>query len=69
MSGRIIPTISGKGWEFPGIGHHLHFWSFIDSLGTVMASLGESFSMLMYYNEHIMRLKGHWKSNLMPSWA
>ena len=24
---------------------------------------------LMYYNEHIMRLKVYWKSNLLPSWT
>ena len=30
---------------------------------------GVSFSMLMYYNEHIMRLKVYWKLNLPPSWT
>ena len=36
---------------------------------TVMALVGVSFSMVMYYNEHIMRLKVYWKSNLLPSWT
>ena len=36
-------------------------------LGTVMVPVGVSFSMLVYYNEHIMRLKVHRKSNLLPS--
>ena len=26
MGGKIIPVISGKGWEFPGIGPPLTFW-------------------------------------------
>ena len=62
MSGRIIPTIWGKRWGFPGTGPLPTFWPFMVSLRTVMALLGVSFSMLIYYNECIMRLKVHWKS-------
>ena len=51
MSGRIIPIILGKGQRFPGNGLPPTFWPFIVSLGTVMAPVGVSFSMLMYYNE------------------
>ena len=69
MSERIILTILEKGWRFLGIGPPPTFWSFMVGLGTVMALVHVSFSMLMYYNEHIMRLKGYWKSNLPPSWA
>ena len=69
MSGRIIPTILGKGWGFPGIGPLPTFWPFMVSLGTVMALVGMSFSMLIYYNECIIRLKVYWKSNLPPSWT
>ena len=36
-------------------------------LGTVMALVGVSFSMLMYYSECIMRLNVYGKSNLGPS--
>ena len=36
---------------------------------TVMAPVGVSFSMLMYYNECIMKLTIYWKSNLPPSWT
>ena len=42
-------------------------WSFTVGLRTVMMLLGVSFSVLIYYNEHIMRLKAYWKSNLRPS--
>ena len=69
MSGRIIPTIWGKGWGFPGIGPTPTFRSLIVSLITVMVLVGVSFSMLMYYNEHIMKPKVHWESNLPPSWT
>ena len=69
MSGRIIPTISGKSWGFPGIGPPPTFWSFMVGPGTVMALVGVSFSMLMYYNEGIMKFKIYGKSNLLPSWT
>ena len=66
MSGRSIPNISGKGWGFPGIGPPPTFGPFMVGLRTVLALVGVSFSMLMYYNEPIMRLKVPWKSNLPP---
>ena len=46
MSGRIIPTISGKVREFPGIGPlpTSTFWPFMVALRTVVAPVGESFS-------------------------
>ena len=34
-----------------------------------MALVGVAFSMLMYHNERIRRLKVYWKSNLLPSWT
>ena len=39
------------------------------ALGAEGMLVGVSFSMLMYYNEHTMRLKVYRKSNLPPSWA
>ena len=57
MNGKIIPTILGKQWIFLGIGLLPTFWSLMVSLGTVMVSLGVSFSLLMSYNEHILRIK------------
>ena len=69
MSGKIIPTILGKGQRFPGIGSPPTFWPFVVSLGTVMALVGMSFSMLLYYNEYIRRRKVHWKSNCLLSWS
>ena len=60
MSGRIILIISGKGRRFPEIGPLPTIWPFMVSLRTVMVLVGESFSMLMYYNEHIMGLKVYW---------
>ena len=32
MSGRVIPTISGVGWGFPGTGMRLTFWPFMVGL-------------------------------------
>ena len=57
MSGKIIPAILGKGWIFPGIGPPPTFWPLIVSLETVMVLMDVSFSLLMYYDEHILRLK------------
>ena len=54
MSGRIIPTIWGKGQGFPGIGSPPTFWRFMVGLKTVMEHVGVSFSMPMYYNERTM---------------
>ena len=69
MSGKIIPIISGKMRAFPGIRPLPIFWPFIVNLRTLMALEGVSFSMLMYYSMHIMRLKVHWKWNVPPSWT
>ena len=52
-----------RNWATP------HFRPIMVSLRTVMVPVGVSLSMLMYYSEHIMRLKVYWKSNLLPSWA
>lgn len=38
-------------------------------LSTAMALAGVSLSMLLCYNDRIMTLKVHWKSNSPPSWA
>jgi len=69
MSENIIPTILEEGWRFPGIGPLTTFCTFMFSLRTVKLLVGMSFSMLIYYNEHIMRLKAYWESNLPPSCA
>ena len=48
-----------------------HFLVFMVSLGTVMAPVGVSFSLLMCYNEHILRLKSTGSQifcHLGPSW-
>ena len=37
---RILPTISGKGQGFPGIGPPPTFWPFMVSLGTVKTPVG-----------------------------
>ena len=68
MSGRNILAILGRGmgisrnWES-------HVFTFVVCLGSVMASVGMSFSLLTCYSEHLMRLKFHWKLNLLPSWT
>ena len=59
MSGNIIPTILEKGWRFTGIGRLTTFCTFMFRLRTVKSLVGISFSMLIYYNEHIMRLKAY----------
>ena len=46
MSGRIIPTILGMGWRFPGVGPTAQLFGLLMvDLGTVMAPLGVSFSL------------------------
>ena len=69
----------GKGWRFPGLRPLLHFFTLMVGLGIVMAPMGVSLSLLMCYNEHIlrlmcyskdiMRLKVQWKSTCPPSWT
>ena len=56
MNGRSIPGILGKvrisrNWATA------HFLNFMVCLGTVMMPMGVSFSLLMCYNECILRLK------------
>ena len=46
MSGRIIPTILGKGRGFPGVGLLPAFWSLMVNFGTITAPLSVSFSLL-----------------------
>lgn len=46
-----------------------HFWHFMVILRTSLVPVCVSFSMLMYYNEHVRRFKVCWKSNLPLSWA
>ena len=46
-----------------------NFWLLLQQSSTGMALMDMSFSMLIYYNEHIMKLKVYGKSNLSPSWA
>ena len=45
QANEIIPAILGKERRFPGIGLLFTFWPFMVSLGTVMASVGVSFSI------------------------
>ena len=56
MRGRIIPTTLGKGRGFLGIGLLPASWPFLISLEAILAPGSVLFSMLMYYNECIMRL-------------
>ena len=61
LIGRIIPVILGKGWRFPGIGPSAPFGSSMVSLGTLLASMGVSLSLLICYNQCILRIKVWWK--------
>ena len=56
MSGRSIPATSGRGRDFQELGHHPFFDPY-GHLRTIMAPAGVSFSLLMCYNERILRLK------------
>ena len=47
MSWWIIPTILGKGQRFPGVGPVSTVGSLMVDLGTAMAPLGVSFSLLI----------------------
>ena len=66
-----------KGVEISRNWANIRFLGFMVRLRMVMALLGISFSMLMYYsqhiimhyNKHIMRFKVYWKSTLPPSWT
>ena len=46
MSGKIIPTIWGRDWRFPGIRPSLTLWSLMVGLGTVLVPLGMPFNSL-----------------------
>ena len=56
MSGRSIPAISGRGGDFQELGHRPLFDPH-GHLRTVMAPVGVLFSLLMCYNERMLRLK------------
>ena len=56
MSGRSIPAILGRGRDFQELGHCPLFDPY-GRLRTVMVPVGVSFSLLMCYNERILRLK------------
>ena len=45
-----------EGWRFPGIGPLPTLWSLVN-LGNVLAPLGVSFSLLIYSNDRILRVK------------
>ena len=67
MRGRSIPAILGRGGDFQELGHCPLF-----DLGIVMAPVGVSFSLLMCYSEHILRLRVYWKLTCLtylPSWT
>ena len=61
MTGRVIQTILGKGWRFPGVGPPLTFWALMVSLGTVMAPVDVSLS----WSATISKC---WGSGLHGSW-
>lgn len=59
MSGRVIPIIleNPRDWAFPGTGPLPTLWTFMVSLKTVTVLVAVSFRTLVYYSEHVMRLK------------
>ena len=69
MSRRIFPTVLGEVEGFPGIGLLPIFWPLMVGLRTIMELVGVPFSMLKHCSEHVMRVKVHWKLDLLPLWA
>ena len=61
MSGRSIPAISGRGRDLKELSHQFKgigpLFDPYGGLGTVMTLVGVSFSLLMCYSEHILRIK------------
>ena len=55
--GRIITTVLGKGRQFTGIGSLPTFFTFMVNFETVIVPVGVSFSLLMCYNECMLKLK------------
>ena len=63
----ILQANKQKGYaNYLGEGPLPGFWPCVVDLGRVMVLVG---IMLMYYNEHFMRLKVYWKLNLLSSWT
>ena len=58
---RNVLAGSGKSGVLAGIGPLPTSWPFMVDLRTVMVPVRVPFSMLVYYNEHVMRLKVYWK--------
>ena len=58
-----------KGWRFPRTGPPPTLGSLKVSLGSVMAPVGGSLSLLMCYSENILKLKVQWNSTCLPSWT
>ena len=69
MSGRSIPAVLGAKMRISRNWATVHFLAFVVGLGTVMALVGVSFSLLMFYDECILRLKVCWKLDVLPSWT
>ena len=55
--GGVFQLFWGRGRDFQKLGHCPLFDLYIVGLRTVMAPVGVSFSLLMCYNEAILRLK------------
>ena len=67
MTGRIIPTILEKGQRFRNW-TTAHFLTFYVQPQNCHGAGVCVIQIPMCYNEHIMKLKVHWKSNLLLSW-
>ena len=68
LSGKIIPTIWGKGRSFQEVGRHLLSalsWLASDGSGASECATRR----LLSFREHVRRLKVHWNLHLWPSWA
>ena len=69
MSGRSIPAVLGDKMQISRNWATVHFLTFVVGLGTLMALVGVSFTLLMFYDECILRLKVYRKLDVLPSWT
>ena len=53
----LFQLFLGKGQGFPGTGSPLTSWPLMIGFRTVMMLVGGSFSLLLCYNENMLRLK------------
>ena len=67
MSGKIIPTISGKGWGFPGFGPLFGLLWLASEQSRYLWACHLAYANVLQQRK--TRLNVHWKSDLLPPWT